>query len=99
MEGRAGLRLGGGDKVKPYLSAYYVHDFVNRPGAFIANFAGGFGPGAVFALNTQDHDWGEISGGLTVHSRGVDLSVAADTTVERKDVSNQSYRGTVTFHF
>ncbi len=99
LEGRAGLRLGGGDRIKPYLSTYYVHDFLDRPRAFVANFTGGFGPGAVFALNRQDHDWDEISGGLTVRTRGVDLSVAADTTVERNGVSNQSYRGAVTFHF
>ena len=29
----------------------------------------------------------------------VDLSVGAETTIARKDVSYQSYRGTVTFHF
>ena len=99
VEGRAGLRLGGGDRIKPYLSADYVHDFVNRPGAFFANFAGGLGTGALFALNTQDHDWGEVSGGLTVRGDKVDLSIAADTTVARQDVSNQSYRAAVKVRF
>ena len=99
VEGRAGVRLGGGDRVKPYLSAYYVHDFLDRPGAFLANFTGGPGTGALFALNAQDHDWGEVSGGLTVRARAVELSVSADTTVERKDVSNQGYRAAVKFHF
>lgn len=99
VEGRAGVQLGGGDRIKPYLSAYYVHDFLDRPGAFLANFTGGLGAGALFALNAQDHDWGEVSGGLTVRTNNVELSVAADTTVARKDVSNQSYRAAVKFHF
>ncbi len=46
-----------------------------------------------------DKDWFEVGGGLTVSTGSVDLSVGAETTIARKDVSYQSYRGTVTFHF
>ncbi|WP_254606411.1 autotransporter domain-containing protein [Sphingomonas bacterium] len=98
VEGRAGLRLASGGTIKPYLSAYYVHAFNDRPGAFTTNFSGGAGTSTLFSLGTRDHDWGEVSGGLTVRTRTFDLTAGADTTFLRKDVSNQSYRGTVTFH-
>jgi hypothetical protein len=85
--------------VRPYASATFVHDFVDRPAVFEANFAGGVNAPAAFALAGSDHDWGELAGGLTMRTGNVDLSVAAQTTLDRTDVSMQSYRGSVTIHF
>jgi len=100
VQGRAGAMLEfGKGAVKPHLTATYVHDFEDRPAVFGANFAGGVGPTAPFPLTGTDQDWGEVSGGLTYSTGNVDLSVAAQTTLWRSDVSMQNYRGSVTVHF
>ena len=99
LQGRAGLSLSGGGSIRPYAAANYVHDFQSTPGVFGANFVGGIGPNALFALAGQDKNWGEISAGLTLVGDSVDISVGADTTVERKDVSNQSYKGSIKIRF
>lgn len=99
LQGRAGLALSGGARIKPYVSAYYVHDFQDRPGSFGANFVGGVGPSAIFALPGQDKNWGEVSGGISVGGERIELSVGADTTFERSDVRNQSYRAAVKVRF
>ena len=99
LEGRFGATLDGGQKVHPYLSAYYVHDFEDGRASFGANFAGGIGPNALFALGAKDKDWFEVSGGLAIDAGPVTLSFGADTTVDRNDVDNQSYRGSIKFRF
>nr|WP_299853819.1 autotransporter outer membrane beta-barrel domain-containing protein [Sphingomonas bacterium] len=99
LQGRAGIVLSGGTSIRPQLSGYWVHEFTQQALSIGANFVGGNGPNAIFALGGRDRDWGEISGGLTVTTGKVDLSVSADTTISRDDVSNQSYRGTIAFHF
>ncbi|RKE49891.1 MULTISPECIES: autotransporter outer membrane beta-barrel domain-containing protein [unclassified Sphingomonas] len=99
LQGRAGLTLSGGTSIRPYAAANYVHDFQSTPGVFGANFVGGIGPNALFGLAGQDKNWGEISAGLTLVGDSVDISVGADTTVERKDVSNQSYKGSIKIRF
>lgn len=99
VQGLAGLLLSGSGKFRPYASAYYVHDFKDKPAAFGANFVGGVGPNAIFGLNGRDQDWGELALGLTFGGEKVEFSVGADTTIFRKDVSNQAYRGSVTFRF
>ncbi len=99
LQGRAGLLLSGSGSFRPYAAANYVHDFQSTPGVFGANFVGGIGPNALFALAGQDKNWGEISAGLTLVGDRVDISVGADTTVERKDVSNQSYKGSIKIRF
>jgi len=76
-----------------------VHDFEDGPASFDANFVGGVGPGAVFALTGGDSDWGEIGAGLTIATSAVDLSISVDGTVGRDDVSSQSIRGAATFRF
>lgn len=99
VQALTGLNLSGGKAIKPYLSAYYVHDFVDHPTSFGANFVGGVGPNALFALGAQDKDWGEIGGGLSYTTKDVTLSVGADTTVGRDDISNQSYRAAIKIAF
>jgi uncharacterized protein YhjY with autotransporter beta-barrel domain len=99
LQGRAGLTLSGGTSIKPQLSGYFVHEFTKQALSVGANFVGGNGPDAIFALGGRDRDWAEISGGLTITTGKIDLSVSADTTISRDDVSNQSYRGSIAFHF
>lgn len=97
-QGRAGVQVAGGDVIKPFASAYYVHDFKDQPGVFTANFIGGTAP-AGFRLSSQDQDWAELAAGLSYATERVELSVSADTTVARKDVRNQAYRGAIKFKF
>ena len=99
LQGRAGLVLRGGTSIRPYASATYVHDFLERPASFGANFVGGIGPNAAFALVGNDRHWGEISGGIAIDTGNITFSVGADTTIERKDVENQSYRGSIKVRF
>lgn len=101
VQGRAGLALSGkrGSSFQPHLSADYVHEFKDAPVSFGATFAGGPGPNAIFGLAGTDTDWFEVGGGVTFTTGNVDLTIGADTTIGRKDVSNQSYRGSVTFRF
>ncbi len=100
LQGLAGLTLSGGSlKFRPYASAYYVHEFQDKPASFGANFVGGVGLPAVFALTGTDSDWFEASAGIAFGSEKFEIALGADTTIGRSDVSNQSYRGTVTFRF
>jgi len=101
LQARAGLALSGkkGSSFQPHLSADFVHEFEDAPASFGATFVGGPGPNAIFGLAGTDKDWFEVGGGITVTTGNIDLSIGADTTIGRKDVSNQSYRGSVTFHF
>ena len=100
-QARGGLALAssGDSRIKPFASAYFVHDFKDRPGVFGANFVGGIGPSATFALAGRDQNWGEAAAGLSYNSGIVEFSVSANTTIERKDVKNQAYGGSVKLHF
>ncbi len=99
-QGRAGLTVAGkSNGLRPFVTATYVHEFGDRPATVTANLIGGTGANVAFALNGQDKDWGEVSGGLTFRTGAVDLSVSADTTVMRSDLSAQTYRGSITFRF
>jgi hypothetical protein len=100
LQARGGLTVdfaAGG--LKPYATATYVHDFEDRPAVFEGNFTGGVNAPAAFALAGSDHDWAEVSAGLAYKTGNIDLGLAAQTTLERSDVSMQSYRGSVTIHF
>jgi hypothetical protein len=99
FQGRAGLELRGTGRIRPFGSAAFVHDFEDRPALFGANFVGGTGPNAGFALSGTDHDWFEVSGGLALDTGSFEISVSADTTIDRDDVKNQSYRGSIKFRF
>ena len=100
VQGRAGLNFQGtGAKVRPFLNATYVHEFEDRPGVIGANFVGGIGGNVLFGLNSVDTDYVEVSGGLTVTTGTVALSVSAESTVARQDYSGQAYRGSISFKF
>ena len=100
FQGRAGLtaalKQGG---FRPYLSAHYVHEFEDRPAFFGTNFRGGVAPQALIALPGTDSDWAEVAGGVEFGSERISFSVEAETTIERKDVRNQAYKGTLTVRF
>lgn len=100
LEGRAGISFSGkGGKVRPFLEANYVHDFVDQPVSFGASFAGGNAI-APFALAGTDNNWGEISGGIAIDlGAKAEIALEADTTVMRDDFRNQSYRARVTVRF
>ncbi|MGH6613707.1 autotransporter outer membrane beta-barrel domain-containing protein, partial [Sphingomonas sp.] len=99
LQARAGLTASGKGTFRPYLSAYYVHDFADQPAAFGANFVGGVGPNALFAMTGEDNDWAEIGGGIAFGSDKAEFSIGADTTLSRSDVANQSYRASVKLRF
>lgn len=100
IETRLGFTVEGkAPTFKPYLTANYVHAFGDQPAAFGANFVGGVGPNAAFALAGVDHDWGEVGAGLSAGNEMMQVSVAAETTVGRSDVESQSYRASVKFRF
>ncbi len=84
---------------KPYVTANYVHEFNDQPAFLLANFVGGTGGLAPFALGGTDKNWGEVGGGLTIATGVADLSLSADTTVWREDVQYQSYRASVKIRF
>lgn len=100
LEGRLGLSLSGqAGRVRPYLSAYYVHDFLGQPLTFGAGFVGGMAT-APFALAAKDDNWAEASGGLTFDlGGGAALAVEADMTALRRDLRSQSYRGRLNLGF
>lgn len=100
LEGRFGLGFSGqSGKVRPHLEVNYVHDFLNQPGSFAAGFVGGSAV-APFALPATDYNWAEVSGGLTFELSGrAALSVEADSSLFRKDLRSQSYRGRLTLKF
>lgn len=93
VQGRIGLQFdGNANGFRPFGSAYFVHDFVDRPGYFDAGFVGGNAVRAPFLIATQDRNWGELGGGFAYRAGKATFSVAADVTVGRSDVRNSSYR-------
>ncbi|SFF85271.1 Autotransporter beta-domain-containing protein [Novosphingobium sp. CF614] len=98
LQGRASLRIEGTGKIRPHLIGTFVHDFEDKPGFFGANFVGGTGPDALFALPGSDRDWAEVGVGLTTTGK-VAFSLNAETVIWRSDLSYQSYRGAITISF
>jgi len=99
VQARGGLTIAGTGTVKPFLNGTLVHDFMDRPAVLGANFVGGVGGNVLFALNGQDKDWAEVSGGVTYETGNISFSASAETTIERQDVSSQAYRGSVSIKF
>lgn len=102
VQGRAGVNFTTSTKsaFKPFVGAHYVHEFsIRRSNIVAANFVGGIGASAPFLLAGLDRNWAEVSGGISYAKGNWELSVAADTTVWRSDVQNQSYRGAIAYHF
>ena len=101
LEGRLGLTFNGkpGSRIRPYMEANYVHDFLDQPTGFSARFTGGTAY-APFALAPSDNDWGEVSGGIAINfGPRAEIALEADTTVLRDDFQNQSYRAKISLRF
>ncbi|MEG3093256.1 autotransporter domain-containing protein [Sphingomonas sp. PB1R3] len=100
VQGRAGLQLDGHAKgLRPFAAAYYVHDFNDRSDTGLVGFANGTALRVPFTVGAQDRDWGELSAGLSYRSGRTTVSIAADATVARSDVRNQSYRAGLVIAF
>jgi uncharacterized protein YhjY with autotransporter beta-barrel domain len=99
VQGRAGLVIEGAGRIRPNLTATYVREFDDAVTGFGANFVGGIGGDVRFDLAGQDRDWFEVAGGVTIETGRVELSLSADTTIERDDVENRSYRAAVKLRF
>lgn len=100
LEGRLGLGLAGqSGKVRPHLDVNYVHDFVTKVPGITAGFVGGIAT-MHLSLAARDANWAEVSGGLTFELSGRSaLSVEADSSMFRKDLRSQTYRGRLTLQF
>lgn len=100
VEGRLGLVVSGlSPTFRPWASAAAVHAFSDPVSTFGANFVGGVGPDAVFALGSHDRNWAEVGVGLEAIRDTWRFTVAAETTVGRDDVETQSYRAAVSVRF
>ncbi|MGV8929542.1 MAG: autotransporter domain-containing protein [Brevundimonas sp.] len=100
IEGRLGLTVAGTSPTfRPWATANLVHSFRDQPAAIGANFVGGTGPDAIFALASDDTDWAEVGVGLEANLENWRLTVAADSTIGRDSIENQSYRASVSFRF
>ena len=100
IEGRAGAKAAfNSGHFKAFVGGTYVHDFEDKAATFGANFVGGYGPYARFAYSGVDKDWFELSGGLKVSGRKVDLSVTGTTTAARRDIRDTTVRGALSVHF
>jgi len=99
LDGRFGVSVNGHHGAfQPYISMYYVHDFLDGPSVFSAGFVGTQAV-APFALASSDRNWGELTGGFTYTTGRVEIGIDATTTVARDDVRNQSYRGRIGIRF
>jgi uncharacterized protein YhjY with autotransporter beta-barrel domain/V8-like Glu-specific endopeptidase len=88
--------------IHPHVDAAFVHDFRKNGEDIFAHFTGAAGdglPSADFGSFGRDRNWGEVGGGLSIVGRTTDIGISADTVFDRKDLSYQVYRGSVTFHF
>ena len=101
VQGLAGVafRSKAGEALQLHASFDYVHEFLDGPNGFGANFAGGVGRLAGFQLVQQDRNWGEFGVGARFNTGNVSLDLNIDTTVGRSDVQAQVYSGALTFRF
>ncbi|MEH6660183.1 MAG: autotransporter domain-containing protein [Parasphingorhabdus sp.] len=101
IQGLAGIEFKSkpGRKLQMRASMNYVHEFEDNPNSFGANFVGGNGAVAPFALAGRDKNWGEVGVGLRYNMGNVSFDLSADSTVGRSDVSSQVYSGAISFRF
>lgn len=102
IQGLAGVEFKSkpGKKLQARVSMNYVHEFLNdNPSTFGANFVGGTGALAGFALAPVDRNWGELGVGLRYNAGSTSFDLMVDTSVGRSDVESQVYSAAVTFRF
>ena len=94
----AGVRIIDWEHFDPRGS--FVHDFRTNPYLYNGTFAGALpGPMVTYNLAGQDRNWAEVSGGLSIDTGRIGLSLSADTTIGRDDVKNQAYRAAISLRF
>ncbi|AMO70508.1 autotransporter domain-containing protein [Sphingorhabdus sp. M41] len=101
IQGLAGVEFKSkpGKKLQLRASMNYVHEFMDNPNSFGANFVGGNGLAAPFQVINADKNWGEVGVGLRYNAGNMSFDLSADSTVGRSDVSSQVYSGAVSFRF
>lgn len=101
LQGRAGVLMTTkkGKAFNPWIRADYVHDFLDRADSFGANFVGGTGALAPFAVASDDNNWAEAGVGLNYDLGNITIGVSAETTIGRTDFQSQAYQGSVSFRF
>lgn len=100
IDSRLGFTVSGDSPTfRPWATANFVHALTEDTTSLGANFVGGTGPDAVFALASDDKDWFEVGVGVESIRDNVRFTVGAETTLGRRDVENQSYRAAVSFRF
>jgi len=101
VQGLAGVEFKSkpGGALQLRATMHYVHEFMDNPNSFGANFVGGNGLAAPFRLAAQDRNWGEVGVGLRYNMGNVSLDLSADSTIGRSDVSSQVYSGAISFRF
>lgn len=101
LQGRAGLEFATkrDNAFQLHANADYVHEFENGPQVFQANFRGGTGATAPFALATTDENWFELGAGASFGAGPVQLGVAVDTTIGRDNAEAQTYSATASIRF
>lgn len=99
VQGRAGVALAGGSRVRPWASVYMVHDFRDPSPLLGASFSAVPDTDVAFALPGRDRDWGELGAGLALDTGRATLTLGADTTLRRRDVRDQAYRASVRVRF
>ena len=101
FQGRAGIDFQSAtiDGIQVTGNADYVHEFDDGPQLFQANFVGGTGPTAGFALDGTDQNWFELGMGVSVEQGPIKFGVAASTTIGRDDASARTYSANATLRF
>ncbi|WOE75181.1 autotransporter domain-containing protein [Alterisphingorhabdus coralli] len=101
LQGRIGVTATTkpGNSFRPWIRADYVHDFLDRDATFGANFVGGVGGLAPFAIASDDSNWVEAGVGINYDTGNVTIGVSAETTIGRSDFQNQAYSGSVRIRF
>ena len=102
LQARAGFDVRGDNSslLQAHFSAYAIHEFEDQPANFGANFVGGAGGLAPFALSSDDRDWFEVGGGLRFAiDDGVTIDLSLDSTIARSDVQSQTYQAGITVKF
>ncbi|MEM1132278.1 MAG: autotransporter domain-containing protein [Pseudomonadota bacterium] len=101
LQGRIGVTATAkpGSSFRPWIRADYVHDFLDRDATFGANFVGGAGGLAPFAIASDDSNWVEGGIGLNYVTDYITIGLSAETTIGRSDFQNQAYSGTIRIRF
>lgn len=80
-------------------NAQLVWEFEDGPQLLGANFVGGTGPNAGFALDTADHTWVELGLSANVGDGPFRMGFGFDTTIGRDNADARVFRASATYRF